>query len=54
MKHSEIKAVNVNLAAGANGTDQVVLTLREGGEWLARLAFYAGVPLWLGWRLLAA
>lgn len=32
MKHSEIKAVNVNLAAGDNGTDQVVLTLREGGD----------------------
>ncbi|WP_051282715.1 apolipoprotein N-acyltransferase [Silanimonas lenta] len=29
-------------------------TLREGSEWLARLVFYAGVPLWLGWRLLAA
>ena len=31
--------------------DQILRGDREGGEWLARLAFYAGVPLWLGWRL---
>lgn len=30
MKHSEIKAVNVNLTASTNGADQVVLTLCDG------------------------
>lgn len=28
--------------------------LRDALEWLARLAFYLGVPTWLAWRLLAA
>ncbi|BAV97337.1 apolipoprotein N-acyltransferase [Lysobacter enzymogenes] len=33
-------------------TDAVVL--RDALEWLGRVAFYLGVPVWLGWRLLGA
>ncbi|MET4726267.1 apolipoprotein N-acyltransferase [Lysobacter enzymogenes] len=51
MLRAGIEAVAV-LGFALRRTDAAAL--RDALEWLGRVAFYLGVPVWLGWRLLGA